>query len=568
MDARADVFTRASNTTGLAGARNLAWYKSFMKTNTSTSMSRLADDELLAQVKHLVACERQATAGLIARLAELDARRLYLAEGCSSLFVYCTRVLHLSEHAAYGRITAARAVRRCGPVILERLAEGSVNLTAVGLLAAHLTPDNCRALLDAARHKSKRQVEELAARLHPQPPIPDSIRKLPTAKSEVAKSELASTDTLDARAADSLIPRGTATLELVSGTGNDVIAHDAMTVNEAAAAAPPRAKAGEGSRPAVITPLAPERYKVQFTASATTCEKLRLAQDLLRHRVPNGDLAAIVDLALSALLRDLAKKKLGAVTRPRAQRATLRGSRYIPAAVRRKVWRRDGGRCVFVANNGRRCGERGGLEFHHVWPHGTGGVPALDNIELRCRAHNQYEAELFYGASQAEARRKRRQLAHQSSPVVREESRSSKSPQVVREESPGSESAPMTSAEALRPESPSTVRVEPLELESPSIVGDESPRVESLPIVDEQSFGIEPPPMVCESGAVYWAWASRSHPSAWAPLRVAVATAIIATTRSGPSSREVCTQAGSGSTNSSPRSTVTAWPAMRTRSPS
>jgi hypothetical protein len=64
----------------------------------------LSDAELLNEVKRLTADERQATARLIAALGELDARRLYLGEGCSSLFTYCTQVLHLSEHAAYLRI--------------------------------------------------------------------------------------------------------------------------------------------------------------------------------------------------------------------------------------------------------------------------------------------------------------------------------------------------------------------------------------------------------------------------------------------------------------------------------
>ena len=78
----------------------------------NASLTDLSDLELLSTVKTLVADERQATAQLIAALAELDARRLYLGEGCSSLFAYCTQVLHLSEHAAYGRIEAARAARR------------------------------------------------------------------------------------------------------------------------------------------------------------------------------------------------------------------------------------------------------------------------------------------------------------------------------------------------------------------------------------------------------------------------------------------------------------------------
>ena len=149
-----------------------------MTTLVLGSVNRLSDEALVAKVKHLAAREREATVALIAHLAELDTRRLYLAEGCSSLFMYCTQVLHLSEHAAYGRIEAARAARRF-PVILERLEDGSVTLTTVGLLAGHLSEENHRELLDAARHQSKRQVEELVAQLHPQPPVPACVRRLP-----------------------------------------------------------------------------------------------------------------------------------------------------------------------------------------------------------------------------------------------------------------------------------------------------------------------------------------------------------------------------------------------------
>ena len=74
--------------------------------------SELSDHDLLAEVRAASLRERAATARLIALLAQLDVRRLYFGEGCSSLFTYCTQVLHLSEHAAYGRIEAARVARR------------------------------------------------------------------------------------------------------------------------------------------------------------------------------------------------------------------------------------------------------------------------------------------------------------------------------------------------------------------------------------------------------------------------------------------------------------------------
>jgi hypothetical protein len=95
---------------------------------TLATFCTFANEALLAETIRLAANERRATGQLIAALAEVDARKLYLAEGCSSLFVYCTRVLHLSEHAAYARIEAARAAWRF-PMILEFLVDGSITLT-------------------------------------------------------------------------------------------------------------------------------------------------------------------------------------------------------------------------------------------------------------------------------------------------------------------------------------------------------------------------------------------------------------------------------------------------------
>ena len=86
-------------------------------TSPIQSFARLSDDELLATVKRLATTESRATAALVRSLMELDVRRLYLGEGYSSLFTYCTQALHLAEAAAYNRIEAARAARRF-PAIL------------------------------------------------------------------------------------------------------------------------------------------------------------------------------------------------------------------------------------------------------------------------------------------------------------------------------------------------------------------------------------------------------------------------------------------------------------------
>jgi hypothetical protein len=145
-------------------------------------------------------------------------------------------------------------------------------------------------------------------------------------------------------------------------------------------------------KPPIVAPLTTTQYKVQCTISGDTYEKLRRAQDLLRHTIPNGDPAAILDRALTLLVADLEKKKIAATAQPRTRRDGATRSRHVPAAVKREVWKRDGGQCAFEGTNGR-CAERGFLEFHHVVPYAMGGETATTNLQLRCKAHNAYEAE-------------------------------------------------------------------------------------------------------------------------------------------------------------------------------
>ena len=145
---------------------------------------------------------------------------------------------------------------------------------------------------------------------------------------------------------------------------------------------------------------------MQCTVSRETYEKLRRVQDLLRHTIPNGDLSAILDRALTLLLADLSRTKFASTDRPRGGGTSSSRTRHIPAAVKRDVWARDGGRCAFQGEQGR-CGEIGFLEFHHVVPYADGGETSAANLELRCRAHNQYEADLWSGMARSLVAEKR-----------------------------------------------------------------------------------------------------------------------------------------------------------------
>ena len=153
-----------------------------------------------------------------------------------------------------------------------------------------------------------------------------------------------------------------------------------------------------------MAPLAADRYEVRFTATAEIRDQLRLAQDLLSHTIPSGDLAEVIERALRVLIEDLRRKKLAMTAFPRISRGQSETSRHIPAEVRRAVWLRDGGRCAFVSKDGHRCGETRFIEFHHVVPYAAGGLPTVENIQLRCRAHNGHEAFPFYGRDSRPAR--------------------------------------------------------------------------------------------------------------------------------------------------------------------
>ena len=296
-------------------------------------LSNLSNRVLLNETMRLAHDARQTTAKLIAALAEVDARRLWADEGCSSLYSYCREVLRFSEHEAYLRIEAARVTREF-PVVLGMLATGELSLTNVGLLKPHLTVDNHAELFDAARGKSRRDVARQVAALR----NPDH--------------------------------------------------HEC--------------------RSATIRPTSADRFEITFEMRDVTCDKLQRAKDLLSHTVPDGNIGEIIDRALTSLIRELERTKYASTDSPGRVCATKAGSRYVAACVRRAVWRRDAGRCAFVGPHGR-CTATAFLEFHHIVPFAAGGASTVENIELRCRAHNQHEADLYFGTQLPLLARERRE---------------------------------------------------------------------------------------------------------------------------------------------------------------
>ena len=275
-----------------------------------------------------------------------------------------------------------RACRRF-PVILDALASGALSLTSVRLLNPHLTPENHEAVLARASGRSRREIEALVAELAPRPDVPSSVRKLPSV-TPPAPTPLSAPAPL--------------AIEMVPTT---VTSPEPAPPMSAPAALP-------ATHRAIVETTSPERYRVQFTIGKESHDKLRRVQALLRREIPDGDPGAIFDRAIAFLLERVEKAKLGAATKPRRPPAIRSGadsqvssgrlaSRHTASHIKRSAWRHDGGQCAFVSKDGRRCTERAFLEFHHIRPYALGGPTSTENISLRCRRHNQYEAELVFG---------------------------------------------------------------------------------------------------------------------------------------------------------------------------
>jgi hypothetical protein len=456
-------------------------------------LESVSDDALHAGVKTLAGRYNAVTADLLAHLAEVDARGIYRERACSSLYTYCVYELRLSEDEAQRRARAARAARTF-PVLFEMLAEGAIHLTGLLLLAPHLTAENHAELLARARFRTKREIEQLVARIAPRPDVPARIEPLGPRPQAVRNLWQAFTASLRGPVRELVagVEKGQAppavfddeasapeqVEPLSAGVDDDASAPERVEplsagVDDGASASERLSAAVDdgSSAPERIAaptafagwePLAPFRYRVEFTASQQYVDLLEEARNLLQHQVPNRDVARVHELAMAAFVEHLRKRRQAARDRPRRaggfdgrkQRRGCRGAaparlaegrdgsapervtraddesapervkpqrgrlvggtsrkargpdvaqgRHVPAGIRRAVWQRDEGRCTFADASGRRCRERAGLELHHEHAFALGGPTTLENLRLLCRAHNALFAERDFGQERIE----------------------------------------------------------------------------------------------------------------------------------------------------------------------
>ncbi len=256
-------------------------------------LQSIPDDELLHRLAELMGQSRRAEADIVAHIAEVEERRLFARQAFPSMFAYCMDVLHLSEAEAYLRISAARASRK-HPILLTMLADGRLHLTAIALLAPHLTCENRERLLERATHRSKRQIEELIAAIAPRPDVPAVMRKIPERRTLPTAGHLVVPER-----GESLGQGQVPTIELFLD-GVAALAASASPVS-----------------PSVVQPLSPGRYRVQFTASAEFHQKLERLRALMGSKAMDGDLVVVIEEAVTEKLERLEARRFPAdVSRP------------------------------------------------------------------------------------------------------------------------------------------------------------------------------------------------------------------------------------------------------------
>ena len=356
-------------------------------------VAHLSNRALIAEFDALVAGNHMSFAALLTRIAEIDERRLYLEEGYPSMSALLVHRMRLpTQNSAYKRLTAARTAQKY-PGVLVAVSDGRLNLTAVLMLAPHLTPSNADELVAAARDKTCFELQVVLAERFPRPDLPERLSAIPAP--EPPPIPAAALDLLAAKRVEATFP------------DQPVHGHSQL----APAPAPERV---EAPRPR-MTPLAPQRYGFQFTGDQETRELYDDVRALLSHQIPSGEMALVFKRALQLAKSELQSRKHAVTERPGRSRGS-KSARHIPADVRREVHERDEDRCTFVSETGKRCDSRRMVEFEHDVPRACGGESTPENLRLLCRAHNQLMAEREFGAEFME--RKRSARGHHARPSI------------------------------------------------------------------------------------------------------------------------------------------------------
>jgi hypothetical protein len=337
--------------------------------------------ELTVTLADLLRRERTALGDFLAALADFDAKRRWVELGYTSLFHFLRAELHLSKAAAQYRKVAAELLQRV-PAVVEPLRDGRLCFTTVIEAAKVLTLDNCEAVLPRFFGLSRSDAVEVVAELQPHPAPP--TRTVVTTP-RPAPRPVASPCCEDPAPASLPLAAAAAGSPGEADRGSPV----ELALSEVPRPAPRRAE---------VVPLDAEDRRLHLTVSKRFLAKLAAAADALAHTHPGATEEELLEAGLDLLLARAAKRH-GLVERPRETRETREPANpaHVPAAVRRAVYLRDGGRCHYRLASGELCGCTRYLQYDHVPPLALGGTSTVDGVRLACKAHNLRAARLDLG---------------------------------------------------------------------------------------------------------------------------------------------------------------------------
>jgi 5-methylcytosine-specific restriction endonuclease McrA len=360
-------------------------------------LTHLSDRKLHSSTKKARQAEHAAMFDVLAHLNEIDRRRSYRAMGYSSIFRYCTEELGYSSSAAGRRIQAARCIRRF-PQIGRLLRRHEVNLTTIDKVAGILNEETKDKLIQQIRHKSEREVQDIIDRYRPPVELRDRVRSVGVRVSVKEGQGAGGSPSLTAA------PGAGGLCEKSHYSRNGSVCSSTLLVDRSNH----DSTSGASHSPISVTDSAPgtrieRRIHIQFLAQPDFMSKYQDARAVLSHAHPNASFATVFDAVLDYFLdrecpkrRDRRRVQRKANSRP-ARQATSEMSRHIPAAVRDRVYERDGGRCTFVGTSGKRCTATENLQIDHIVPFARGGTSNVSNLRVLCRTHNQLAAEQAFG---------------------------------------------------------------------------------------------------------------------------------------------------------------------------
>jgi hypothetical protein len=301
----------------------------------------LGNSELLAGLSDLVRRSNELTGDVLAHLAELEERKLHRELGFTSTFVYCVDALGMSEGAAGRRVTGARVCRRF-PEAFALVARGELHLSASCELGPYLNPENASESFDACRGKTRRQVEHLLAARFPRPDVREQIRRLPVragmpgvvSADQMTSSQAQPPEPGEIRKAAGAQPEVTDQRRVAAGAEMTEMAGIPAGHGRGTGGPP----ASSGARRRELEALSADRFGVHFTADVELRDLIERARALASYRLPKGDLASLMKLALTAFVQQEEKRRFAVGSKPRKSVANVHSCPRMDGAARRGLF--------------------------------------------------------------------------------------------------------------------------------------------------------------------------------------------------------------------------------------